>query len=316
MPRVSAIIPSRNRPDLAQRAVQSALAQTFWDLEVIVVVDGPDPRTLSMLHEIEDPRLRVLALEESVGASEARNIGARQAQGEWVALLDDDDEWLPAKIEKQVAAAESAKSGLVLVVCSFFLKAGRNEALAPRRFPKPSEHISEYLFGSPRNGFQTSGFFCSRALMLQEPWHRLKGLQDIDWFLRVTTRADVQLQIVRDPLSIYWTEGDSTITSKLEWQTCLDWGKSHRFLMTPRAYSGFIAKFCAPRAAKQKAGVVVICRLFRELLFSGKPTPASLLFFAVYSTLNYETRRTLANALSSFVKSVTVLRRRFIYSRA
>jgi glycosyltransferase involved in cell wall biosynthesis len=316
MPKVSVIIPSRNRPGVARRAVQSALAQTCQDLEVIVVVDGPDPKTLSMLQQIADRRLKVIALEDSVGGSEARNIGALRAKGEWVALLDDDDEWLPTKIEKQLLAAESSKASLVLVVCSFFLKAGKDETLVPRRFPRPSEHISEYLFGAPRNGFQTSGFFCSRELMLQEPWHRLKGLQDIDWFLRVTTRTDVQLEIVRDPLCIYWTEGESTITSKLDWQTCLDWGQSHRSLMTPRAYSSFIAKVCAHRAAKQRAGASTMLRLLRELLFSGTPTASSLLLFAVYVTASYERRRSLANALNNFTQKVNALKRRFSYSRA
>jgi glycosyltransferase involved in cell wall biosynthesis len=315
MPKVSAVIPSRNRPEVARRAVQSALAQTFTDLEVIVVVDGHDPKTLSMLQQIDDRRLKVIALEETVGGSEARNIGALQAQGEWVALLDDDDQWLPTKIEKQLVAAESAKASLVLVVCSFFLKAGKDETLVPRRFPKPSEHISEYLFGAPRNGFQTSGFFCSRELMIREPWHRLKGLQDIDWFLRVTTRTDVQLEIVQDPLCIYWTEGEGTITSKLDWQTCLDWGQSHRSLMTPRAYSSFIAKVCAHRAAKQRAGAGTMLHLFRELLFNGTPTPSSLLLFAVYAASSYKTRRRLANALSDFTQKVTVLKRRFSYLR-
>ena len=189
MPKVSAVIPSRNRPQIVRRAVQSALSQTFTDLEVVVVIDGPDAVTVKVLEQMNDRRLRIIELEESVGASEARNIGAAQALGDWIALLDDDDEWLPTKIEKQLIAAQAATSRLILVVCSFVLKTEAMEALAPRRLPRSAEPISEYLFGSPRNGFQTSGFLCSRELMLQEPWRRLKGLQDIDWFLRATSRS-------------------------------------------------------------------------------------------------------------------------------
>ena len=168
---------SRNRPQIVRRAVQSALSQTFTDLEVLVVVDGPDATTVKVLEQMNDPRVRVIELDESVGASEARNIGAAQARGKWVALLDDDDEWLATKIEKQLEAAEDMTSRFALVVCSFVLKTETMEAVAPRRLPRHGEPISEYLFGSPRNGFQTSGFFCSRDLMLQEPWRRLKGLQ-------------------------------------------------------------------------------------------------------------------------------------------
>ena len=307
MPKVSAVIPSRNRPQIVRRAVQSALSQTFTDLEVLVVVDGPDATTVKVLEQMNDPRLRVIELEESVGASEARNIGAAQAHGKWVALLDDDDEWQATKIEKQLTAAEDVTSRFALVVCSFVLKTETMEAVAPRRLPRHGEPISEYLFGSPRNGFQTSGFFCSRDLMLQEPWRRLKGLQDIDWFLRVTADPDVQLAIVPDPLCVYWIESENTITSKLGWQSCLEWGQANRSLMTPRAYSSFIAKVCAPRAASQQAGASVTIRLLRELVLKGSPTPSSLLMFAAYSLLTYKTRRGLANWVSAFKQRVTVL---------
>jgi glycosyltransferase involved in cell wall biosynthesis len=298
-PKVSAVIPTRNRPELVWRAVQGALAQTVHDLEVVVVIDGPDTKTLSMLQQIEDQRLRIIALEKSVGASQARNLGAQQAHGEFVALLDDDDEWLPTKIEKQLAAAESAKGTAILVVCSFLLRSGNADAVVPRRFPRSNEDMSEYLFGSPRNGFQTSGFFCSRELIIRVPWRDLKGLQDIDWFLRVTAEPSVQFVIVPEPLCTYWVEDGSTITSKLDWRTCLTWAQTNRALMTRRAYSCFIAKVCVHRARKENAGFSSIARLLRDFLFEGSPTVSSLIWFVAYSLLAYERRRNLANRLFS-----------------
>jgi len=98
---VTGIIPTRNRPELALRAVRSALGQTHPNMEVIVVVDGPDRATHVALGTINDNRLRVLDLNESVGSADARNKGVQHAKGEWVAFLDDDDEWMPDKIEKQ-----------------------------------------------------------------------------------------------------------------------------------------------------------------------------------------------------------------------
>src|ERR1700761_5560426 len=108
MPLVTAVIPTRNRPELVLRAVRSALGQTYSNLEVVVVVDGPDPATVAALEELRDPRVRTIALSRNVGGSEARNVGAREARGEWIALLDDDDEWLPEKLEKQMALAEAS----------------------------------------------------------------------------------------------------------------------------------------------------------------------------------------------------------------
>jgi glycosyltransferase involved in cell wall biosynthesis len=110
-PLVSVVTPNRFRPQLVCRAVRSALAKTFVDLEVVVVKDGPDPDTRVALEAIQDPRLRVIALEQNAGASEARE--------KWIALLDD-DEWYPAKIEKQFALAETLPGKRVVVSCQYY----------------------------------------------------------------------------------------------------------------------------------------------------------------------------------------------------
>ena len=80
-PLVSAVIPTRNRPLLVCRAVRSALDQTFGAIEVVVVVDGPDPETEKALNSIADSRLRMIALPNNVGGGEARNVGVRAAKG-------------------------------------------------------------------------------------------------------------------------------------------------------------------------------------------------------------------------------------------
>ncbi len=165
-PIVSAVIPTRNRPDLVVRAAMSALQQSLNGLEVIVVVDGPDQATLRALWEISDPRLRVIGLEESVGGAEARNIGVRAAGGQWIALLDDDDEWLPGKLEKQLATARKSTASRVLVVSAFLERSvTREDVVRPRRLPRPGESICEYMFDFLCY-FQTSTLFCSRELLL------------------------------------------------------------------------------------------------------------------------------------------------------
>ena len=91
-PILSIVIPTYNRAKLLHRAVESALAQTFADLEVLVVDDGsPQPVAL----QNHDPRLRILRLPRNVGGAAARNAGARAAAGQWITYLDDDDESLP-----------------------------------------------------------------------------------------------------------------------------------------------------------------------------------------------------------------------------
>jgi GT2 family glycosyltransferase len=83
-PIVTVVIPTLNRSQLlVQRALRSALSQTLANIEVVVVVDGPDPATIEALEEMDDPRLRWIALPENAGGSEARKSASapRRATG-------------------------------------------------------------------------------------------------------------------------------------------------------------------------------------------------------------------------------------------
>lgn len=97
---LSIIIPTHNRPDLLPLAVQSALAQTVDDFEVIVVDDAS-----TEFGELpSDPRLRVIHLERSRGGAGARNVGTEAAKGRWITYLDDDDYIIPQMAEMSLAA--------------------------------------------------------------------------------------------------------------------------------------------------------------------------------------------------------------------
>src|SRR4051794_39355991 len=115
-PSVSVVIPTRGRPDLVTRAIQSALSQTRPPHEIVVVIDGPDQDTLRAIADLRESRVRVLELPTNGGASAARNAGIRASVSDLIAFLDDDDEWLPTKLEVQVAhwVAHPKRSQLVL----------------------------------------------------------------------------------------------------------------------------------------------------------------------------------------------------------
>lgn len=104
-PKVSVIIPTYNRAERICRAVDSVLAQKFVDFECLVVDDGSTDETADKLAKYDDPRLKLL-WRENGGVSAARNFGIEKSCGEFIALLDSDDEWVPEKLLKQIRYME------------------------------------------------------------------------------------------------------------------------------------------------------------------------------------------------------------------
>jgi glycosyltransferase involved in cell wall biosynthesis len=104
-PKVSVVIPTYNRADKVCKTVESALAQTFCDLEVIVVDDGSADDTGKILADVYGSRIRYY-FQPNQGASVARNRGIAEARGEWIAFLDSDDLWNKDKLEWQFKALE------------------------------------------------------------------------------------------------------------------------------------------------------------------------------------------------------------------
>lgn len=113
MPLISIIIPVYNTGEVLKETVASVLNQTFADFELILVDDGSDPATVAVMTGFDDPRIKILR-QENQGMAAARNAGLDAAAGEFIALLDHDDLWLPEKLECQLRLfADSPEVGLV-----------------------------------------------------------------------------------------------------------------------------------------------------------------------------------------------------------
>jgi glycosyltransferase involved in cell wall biosynthesis len=295
--KVSVIIPTCQRPALMLRAVQSALAQSFHEIEVIVVVDGPDRTTEELLSTIDDPRLRVIPLPERVGGSETRNIGVRLAQGQWIAFLDDDDEWLERKLESQMELALTTVHKNLLVSCKVLAKTPRVEYEWPRRLPNPMEPLSEYLltrdslFRGERS-IQTSTFFAPKELFERCPFRsgQLKH-QDTDWLLRAAQLPGFHVLFADEILvRLFMEENRRTVSSQSDWQYSFSWAHENRNLFTPRAYSGFLVNNVTPEAADAKA-FSAIPRIVSELMRHGETRFRELCIFSAMWLLPRPIRR-------------------------
>ena len=138
---ISVVIPVYNRPDLLKRALCSVSKQTTQADEVLVVDDGssssPD---LSDFHE--NPEVHCLRREKNLGVSAARNWGIKQARGEWIALLDSDDEWEPKKLERQFQYIDQNPELLAVHTLEKWIRLG-NEVIPPAYLDKSNNRLWE-----------------------------------------------------------------------------------------------------------------------------------------------------------------------------
>ncbi|AGL17633.1 glycosyl transferase [Actinoplanes sp. N902-109] len=262
------VIPTRNRPELLTRAVRSVLAQTVPDLEVVVVADGPDETTAKALAEIGDPRVRAVALPRRGGAPHARNEGVREARARWTALLDDDDEWLPRKLEVQLALAARAGVSRPVVASRLLNRTPRAEFVMPRRLPGAGEHLSEYF--TVRKGLfhgegfiQTSTILAPTGLLREVPFTvGLRRQQELDWALRAVRADGTGLVMADEPLVVWHQDEDrERISLQLPYDSQMAWLRGNRELFTPRAYAAFTLSVMSSMGAPSRSFAV-----FRELL--------------------------------------------------
>lgn len=298
-PTVSVVIPTLSRPGLVTRAVRSALAQTVEDIEVIVVIDGPDTETRTALAAITDPRLRVVELPERGGAPNARNAGVRQAQGTWTALLDDDDEWLAPKLAVQLELAKSAPVPLPIVSSRLINQTPRAEVVLPRRLPAEGEPVSEY-FTVRRGLFHGDGFIQTSTIMAPTELLRrvpfsagLRRLQELDWTLRALRYDDVALLFADEPLVVWYTDEDRPrVSFDSPWEELLAWLRSSRPLFTPRAYAAITMSVISSMAAPTRS-TRVFRTLLREARQHGRPGVLDYLTFLQIWLIPPQLRRSI-----------------------
>ncbi|MEZ4599309.1 MAG: glycosyltransferase family 2 protein [Syntrophotaleaceae bacterium] len=127
MPSVSVVVPTCNRAHMIEKAINSVLNQTFEDLELIVVDDCSEDETAEVVEQIKDPRLKFFRQTERKGAAEARNAGVAVSSGKYLAFLDDDDEWLPDKLQRQLEVFKTDPEMGMVYSGYYYVNAENNE---------------------------------------------------------------------------------------------------------------------------------------------------------------------------------------------
>ena len=204
MPKVSVIIPTHNRAESLRSAIASVLNQTFQDFEIVVVDDVSKDHTRDVIVNFNDTRIKLIHNQVSKGDAGSRNIGIINSHCEYIAFLDDDDEWLPEKLEMQTCLLDNSPPEVGGVCTDRF----SIEKASGRVLPKRKRNL-EIKDLSKRNFITTS------SILLRRECFEKCGLfdesmpsgSDYDMWIRIS--KEFSFKIIEKALVKYYIHEDS-----------------------------------------------------------------------------------------------------------
>lgn len=279
---VSIVIPTYRRlPDL-RLAVASALAQTYGNIEVIVVSDGPDAEVRAAL-EGTHPQLRYVELAVNSGPAEARNLGVRVSRGEWLTFLDDDDTMLPHKVEHQLRLADRSVPTRMISCRTIYRHDGQDD-IWPKRPMAAGEDLGDYILRRPsllgRPGvLPVQSLLIHRSVVEGVPFTTHSDHEDWAWLMDVWHRLGARVEFVWEALVVYNIATQSVSRSRrMNWRESLAWAQQYRPWLSHRAYTSFLATKVALKA--KRAGDWKGLREIASLVIRNKPGILDLVFIA------------------------------------
>lgn len=212
---VSAVITTYKRePQMVERALLSVLNQTYSPIEIIVVSDSPDDYELKEQVKIMTEKYSSVKYLESggcKGACFARNKGIEVSQGKYIAFLDDDDEWLPNKIERQIRGFNGEKTGIVYSA-NYIIKNGQKQIEDRER------HVGDVFEKLFKKNFigSTSFPLCLKSAVIESGMFDvvMPCSQDYDLWLRIT--KSYKVNYIDEPLINYYMHEGDQITKKFK----------------------------------------------------------------------------------------------------
>ena len=235
MSKVSIIIPTFNRSDYITTALDSVLAQTYKDYEIIIIDDGSSDDTKEVLKPYQD-NIHYF-YHDNKGIPATRNKGIREATGDFIAFLDSDDYWLPEKLERQIECfCKNSHYGMVATRCSSITPDGR---LRKKNRPGKSGWVLIDLF--------KANFIRTSSAMIKKECFEKVGLfdeslpecEEYDLWLRITRKYPIGF--INEPLAVYTDNPKGISTDSLA-------GRLQRLKVLEKDY----LKECIPPALYRK----------------------------------------------------------------
>jgi GalNAc5-diNAcBac-PP-undecaprenol beta-1,3-glucosyltransferase len=186
---VSVIIPTFKRANLVQRAIECVRRQTYSNLEILVIDDCSPDNTGEVVRAIPDNRIRYIRHEKNMGLPAGRNTGIHAARGEYIAFLDDDDEWREDKLDHQLQAIRDYDA----VLCTALAN-----GIPLRVHERPTVSLDDLRRGS----FDPSSLLAKASVLRDVKFdENLRQGEDWDAFIRIAQRYTIGW--VKEPLLLY-----------------------------------------------------------------------------------------------------------------
>lgn len=195
---ISVIIPTYNRTSVLSESIQSALDQTYENIEVIVVDDGSSTDITSVINTFSDPRIKYIRHDQNKGAAAARNTGIQYSSGDYISFLDDDDLWREKKLELQLRTFRDSPDNVGLVYTGSY-KTDEDAKVIAVDNPTIGGNVTGKLLKSHFVGSFSRVMIKSNlingSVTLDEQFPRW---QDWEWYIRLSKIC--QFKPISDPL--------------------------------------------------------------------------------------------------------------------
>ena len=253
---VSIIIPMYNSRSTIERAVQSVLHQTYPNIEVWVVDDGSDDDGLSLMEQLQDERIHCHRLSHR-NANVARNYGITHSNGEYIAMLDADDEWTENHLESSLAVLQRGQADGVYG--SLILRGTKDQTVTTRAM-REGETTIDFLL-SNGYGAQTSTLVMTAASAKDILWDEtLNRHQDYDFIVRYHRKY--RMCPKAEATTIYHLSASSPTDKKLDFESCIRFIRTVEDEISDRLYMSYHVHML--RLAERYKADEAIIRHYRE----------------------------------------------------
>jgi len=211
MPEVSVIIPTYNRADKIFSTITSVIKQTFTDIEIIIVNDGEDDKSVQdVIDKFDDKRIRLLRNQRKKGSNGARNTGLENANGKYIAFLDDDDSWYPDKIQKQIIKFNESSKKVRFVYSGFEIESIEKPGFSRKIFPPKKGYVANEIISGNFVGSPTPLIDISVFAETGPYDENLQSSQDWELWIRISEITE--FEYVDEVLAKYVIHGNQIST--------------------------------------------------------------------------------------------------------